>query len=315
MWQGHDLYMNLVQYQQRNNLDGQPRADRKLPYPMFPCIEKKSVFDEYGESIRPEDYIAVAKTLQPEDAITQLRIEDNAMEDEPEEEPPTKSIRQKYELSINCTIQYIDFEGRSDGRSIKKILNHVQPRKLILIHGSPEATEHLVEFCSRSLNTGTSTGGSKKVIAPRQGETIDVTEATNLYRLHLKSNFLESLDFRPVGSKSSISYVEGIIMVPPQEQDEDGQWHQPEPYLEVLPHGEYTSGHDALFVGDVKLSNFRQKLQEFGFRAEFKGGVLVVNGTVALRRTEGNSTINIEGSISEDYYKIRELLYKQFQIL
>jgi Zn-dependent metallo-hydrolase RNA specificity domain len=30
----------------------------------------------------------------------------------------------------------IDFEGRSDGRSIKAILTHVAPRKLILVRGS-----------------------------------------------------------------------------------------------------------------------------------------------------------------------------------
>jgi len=108
-------------------------------------------------------------------------------------------------------------------------------------------------------------------------------------------------------------------MVPPQEKDEEGQWNQPEPYLDVLPHGEYTHGHEAIFIGDVKLSNFRHKLHDLGFRTEFKGGALVVNGTVALRRdseqTGGKGSIHVEGSISEDYYKIRELLYKQFQIL
>eukprot|EP01124_Arcella_intermedia_P005522 TRINITY_DN13267_c0_g1_i1.p1 TRINITY_DN13267_c0_g1~~TRINITY_DN13267_c0_g1_i1.p1 ORF type:complete len:752 (-),score=213.87 TRINITY_DN13267_c0_g1_i1:29-1996(-) len=312
LWQGHDLYPELIKYNSQSQSQGK---ESKLPHPMYPCIEKKSVFDEYGESIRPEDYIAVAKTLQPEDAITQFRVEEDAMVEDVVEETPTKSIRQKCELAINCAIQYIDFEGRSDGRSIKKILNHVQPRKLILIHGSPEATEHLVKYCSSSFSTPGNNTGSKRVVAPRQGESVDVTEATNLYRLNLKSTFLESLDFKPVGSKSSVAYVEGIIMVPPQEQDEDGQWHQPEPYLDVLPHTQFSEGHDAVFVGDVKLLGFRQKLQEVGFKTEMKGGVLVVNGTVALRRAEGNASINIEGSISEDYYKIRDLLYNQFQIL
>jgi len=55
-------------------------------------------------------------------------------------------------------------------------------------------------------------------------------------------------------------------MVPPQEKDEEGQWNQPEPYLDVLPHGEYTHGHEAIFIGDVKLSNFRHKLHDLGFR-------------------------------------------------
>ena len=36
-----------------------------------------------------------------------------------------------FKVLVACKIEYIDFEGRSDGRSIKKILSHVQPRKLV----------------------------------------------------------------------------------------------------------------------------------------------------------------------------------------
>jgi len=34
-------------------------------------------------------------------------------------------------VEVKCTIKYIDFEGRSDGRSIKTILAHVAPRKMV----------------------------------------------------------------------------------------------------------------------------------------------------------------------------------------
>jgi len=88
MWQGHDLFPELAEHQHRQSIHNNPaRSDTKLPYLMFPCIEKKSVFDEYGESIRPEDYIAVAKTLQPEDSIIQLKkVEEDVMDEEPVEE-------------------------------------------------------------------------------------------------------------------------------------------------------------------------------------------------------------------------------------
>ena len=32
---------------------------------------------------------------------------------------------------MKCSLVYMDFEGRSDGRSIKSILGHVAPLKLV----------------------------------------------------------------------------------------------------------------------------------------------------------------------------------------
>lgn len=82
----------------------------------------------------------------------------------------------------------MDYEGRSDGRSIKKIITHLAPKKTvnntffhlfiylfqILIHGTTEATQHLSDYLV-----------AKKIFVatPYVGETVDVTEATNLYRV------------------------------------------------------------------------------------------------------------------------------------
>jgi len=320
LWQGHDLYTKS--------------ASNTTLFPMFPCIERRSVFDEYGEVIRPEDLAAAAEKalafasaipvtynrrqryhrIQQDQTPEILIKKDEEMEVEEEKvKIPTKCIRETLKVSVQCNIEYIDFEGRSDGRSIKKILSHVQARKMVLIHGGVEATAHLENYCKNMSDA------PKSILTPRVGETVDVTEATNLFRMHLKSNFMESLTFIDIPeSKCSISYIDGIIMIPPKEQGDDQKWFQPEPYLDVLPHTA-SRGHDSLFVGDVKLSNFRQVLQEYGLRADFKEGALVVNGTIALwRDTESNESgnnINIDGALSEDYFRVRELLYSQFHLL
>ncbi|KAK6925825.1 Zn-dependent metallo-hydrolase, RNA specificity domain, partial [Dillenia turbinata] len=41
-------------------------------------------------------------------------------------------------VQVKCSLVYLDFEGRSDGRSIKLIHAHVAPLKLVLVHGSAE---------------------------------------------------------------------------------------------------------------------------------------------------------------------------------
>jgi cleavage and polyadenylation specificity factor subunit 2 len=314
LWQGHDLYAKSTPV-------------NTTIHPMFPCIDRRSVFDEYGEVIRPEDLSAAAeKALAFANTIpqqTNYRIkqrikqqQQEEMEVEEEKEKvvvPTKCIRETLKVSVQCNIEYIDFEGRSEGKSIKKILSHVQPRKLVLIHGGVEATANLELFCRNMADA------PKSILTPRVGETVDVTEATNLFRMHLKSNLLEALN--PISipeSKCSISYIDGIIMIPPRELGDDGKWFQPEAYLDVLPQTATRVGHDAIFVGDVKLSNFRQILQQNGMRADFKGGALVVNGTIALWRdteNENGNNIHIDGALSEDYFRVRSILYDQFHLL
>jgi hypothetical protein len=36
-------------------------------------------------------------------------------------------------LQINASIQYIDFEGRTDGESIYKLMTGLRPRRVILV--------------------------------------------------------------------------------------------------------------------------------------------------------------------------------------
>ena len=53
----------------------------------------------------------------------------DAMKDEGEEEQeeeqgtPTKCVEEQLRLSISCRLEFVDFEGRSDGRSIRHILS------------------------------------------------------------------------------------------------------------------------------------------------------------------------------------------------
>lgn len=35
------------------------------------------------------------------------------------------------QVQVKCSLIYMDYEGRSDGRSIKSILTHVAPLKLV----------------------------------------------------------------------------------------------------------------------------------------------------------------------------------------
>ena len=46
---------------------------------------------------------------------------------------PTKCVQETLELSIKAKLMYIDYEGQSDGESIKKLLSNIKPKNLVNI--------------------------------------------------------------------------------------------------------------------------------------------------------------------------------------
>ncbi|KAF6032669.1 CPSF2 [Bugula neritina] len=72
--------------------------------------------------------------------------------------------------------------------------------------------------------------------------------------------------------------------------------------------------HKAIFFNEPKLSDLKQVMMKAGFQAEFNKGVLVVDDKIAVRKTVAG-IIQLEGCISEEYYKVRSLLYDQYAIV
>lgn len=85
--------------------------------------------------------------------------------------------------------------------------------------------------------------------------------------------------------------------------------------LEPIPLNGTIPPHENVFINELKLSEFKQVLSRSNISSEFSAGVLwCSNGTIAIRRVE-SGRVMVEGSISEDYYRVRQLLYEQYAIL
>ena len=65
-------------------------------------------------------------------------------------------------LEILANVVFIDFEGRSDGESVKRIISQMRPRQLILVHGTVEATNTLAEYCRSFRSTNFIPGSNGK---------------------------------------------------------------------------------------------------------------------------------------------------------
>lgn len=121
-----------------------------------------------------------------------------------------------------------------------------------MINGTEEATKELKKESERILID------CKEVIAPRVGERVDATSVTSLYKVRIKDSLYNSLPFVKVIESSSqreysVSFLDGKIHI----------LSDALPILEEIPKQQQQQlGHDAVFIGDLKLSDFKLTLSK-----------------------------------------------------
>jgi hypothetical protein len=72
--------------------------------------------------------------------------------------------------------------------------------------------------------------------------------------------------------------------------------------------------HGGIFIGDVKLSEVKQALAAVGVPSEFRGGRLVVGGSLVVRRDGPEGRLLMEGPLCEDYFTVRDVVYSQYNV-
>ncbi|EMS56660.1 Cleavage and polyadenylation specificity factor subunit 2 [Triticum urartu] len=273
--------------------------------PMFPFFENTADWDDFGEVINPDDYMMKQDEMDNNMMLGAGDGMDGKLDESSArlllDSAPSKVISNEMTVQVKCSLAYMDFEGRSDGRSVKSVIAHVAPLKLVLVHGSAEATEHLKMHCAKNSDL--------HVYAPQIEETIDVTSDLCAYKVQLSEKLMSNVISKKLG-EHEIAWVDsGVGKV-----DEK---------LTLLPPSSTPAAHKSVLVGDLKLADFKQFLANKGLQVEFAGGALRCGEYITVRKigdsnqkgSTGSQQIVVEGPLCEDYYKIRELLYSQFFLL
>lgn len=99
-------------------------------FKMYPIYDVRPRIDDYGEIIDMAEF----KKFEVEVVETEMGIAMSQQEDK--KKPETMEIPSKYSvetitLECRCKVHFIDFEGRSDGKSIRNILQRVAPKRLV----------------------------------------------------------------------------------------------------------------------------------------------------------------------------------------
>lgn len=292
---------------------------RKI-YPMFPFREELIKWDDYGQIIKPEEFTRGAELAHEQVNENRIKREDEEMAVDMKkeiDETPCKFINEEKIFSIKIRSMYIDFEGRSDGDSIKKIISSIKPKNMIIVHGTEKATVELARYCKQAQIV------QDTISTPRVGEIVDATSETQIYQVKLKDNIVSDLKFYK-SKDYELAWINGIIKVKNRGSNADldiTNINIPQSALD-LEYGLHPLNKEQLalikrkvvFVNEPKLSDLKQILVKNGYQAEFHGGVLVCEGRIALRKNEAGRII-LEGVVSDDYYGIRQILYDEYAII
>ncbi|BHF72564.1 cleavage and polyadenylation specificity factor subunit 2 [Sparganum proliferum] len=237
----------------------------------------------------------------------------------------TKCVVQKLELPIRCELSFIDYESRSDGEALKKIITGLRPQEVILVGGTNKAINHIAEHCKSVLMLK-----SDLIHVPQGLDVVNCTKEGDIYQARMKDSLVTGLKFTKI-REYELAWVEADIAESDNlsvKKDEgghmDGEDESGAPAVRasivsdslpmLVPASSHVAQHDTVFVNEPKLSDLKQILLNLGMSAEFVSGVLVVDNRVAIKRSEAGRLL-LEGMLCKVYYDVRAVLYRQFAIL
>jgi cleavage and polyadenylation specificity factor subunit 2 len=251
---------------------------------------------------------------------TEMADSDSEPEDDPDKiDGPAKVIIDSELIELRCQISFVDFSGLHDRRTIQNIIPLVKPRKLILIGGEEAETMELAEICRTALNAGLEAASAIDVFTPVVGMVIDASVDTNAWTVKLSRTMVRNLHWQNVRGMGVVAITGRLAAAsldsPPKEIEEGSAKKKARldapavpvslhtdseatPVLDVVPANMATAVRSVaqpFHVGDLRLADLRKLMKMKGMEAEFRGeGVLVINGTVAVRKT-ATGQIEVDG--------------------
>lgn len=325
LWRGYDLTADAMQ-----------KVRARGQHPLFPYIEPRTAFDDYGELFR------LPSVLQEEE---ERRRERNAAEsaeydDDPppvEETVPTTSVIQDISILIHAKISFVDLEGRCDLRTFQNtVTNEVKPLAIAFVHTPTAYQQSLTPYFKRM---------GRLVHFPTDGQVIDVASHRHMRNITIEHTTYKDLQFFSL-LDYQVAIVNGAIAgktvdkdadkvkedqiagensdgamqvdVPASEPSkiENGDLEHLEKQIAVLELDKAaTSDKEKLFIGDLKLREFKELLDRHprGFKTGISGAILTVNDVVTVQREgkAGQSTLVVDGPLCDTYFLVRALLYSK----
>ncbi|KAL5120977.1 hypothetical protein ACEQ8H_001165 [Pleosporales sp. CAS-2024a] len=271
------------------------------------------------DASKPKDKQRRRKLNTDDQGDTDMAESDSEPEDDSDKvDGPSKIMIESETLELRCQIAFVDFSGLHDRRTIQNIVPLVKPRKLIFIGGEEHETMELAEICRSALNAGAEASGTIDVFTPAVGVVINASVDTNAWTVKLSRSMVRNLHWQNVRGMGVVAITGRLAAAslesPPKEEEGSAKKKarldapavpvssqlesNATPVLDVVPANMATAVRSVaqpFHVGDLRLADLRKLMKSNGMEAEFRGeGVLVINGTVAVRKT-ATGQIEVDG--------------------
>ena len=216
-------------------------------------------------------------------------------------EPPAKTVLAPARLPVRARLAVGDARGRADARGLRNIVAAVAPLHCVLLGAS---TDELAALAASVAGDG----GAGTVATPADGDTADASAGAASFRVALSDAALASVSLTPCGGGAEAGWLDAVLAPPAA----------PGEALAALPAAERAAARGGALVGDVRLSDLRAALGAAGVPSAFAagGGALVCAGRVVVRRSAPAAAaaqeLVVEGPLCDEYFVVRDVLYKQF---
>uniref|UniRef100_A0AC35U3G7 Cleavage and polyadenylation specificity factor subunit 2 n=1 Tax=Rhabditophanes sp. KR3021 TaxID=114890 RepID=A0AC35U3G7_9BILA len=283
-------------------------------------------WDQYGEIIHAEEIIGMdpyRKTFviqSAEEGEEEEVVVAEAQQQWPWEDVPTKCINQSTVVDVQCQVEFFDFEARTDGESLRKIIKQINPKNLIIVNGYDSAIQKLISHCKNQV------GIEGQTVHVTCGKAADIPFESKGSFISLSNQLLKTIDMKQ-SNGHEWAWVSGRLQSKGQlhaQENEDGMEEDTENLEQKLVlcpiEDEEIERHDVIYLNEYKLSDIKQRFTEAGFVANITHdpvrGVnfLHING-MAIIFKDVSGSIRIEGEFSDEYFGIRETLYSMFAII
>lgn len=126
---------------------------------------------------RQEEFIKFDSNSEEPIPDEENKKTDDGIEEVDPYDLPSKCVMYEQNIYVAAKIVQIDFEGRSDGESLKQIVLALKPRRLILIRGSQISTKIVLNFAKVFSDS--------IVFSPRVGQCLNVTSESHIYQVKI----------------------------------------------------------------------------------------------------------------------------------
>ena len=280
-----------------------------LATPIFPEENELEMlkYDEYGSMIdldevgteKGEAGDALVRALASEAAAERCAAEgaEEPGDDIVEPEVPTRVETQEISVQLAARVIRLDFDGRSDGASVETLLSKMAPRSCIIVNGTAEAKSKLAASLMRDLE-----GLNSHVFVPDDREEI-LVDLGPIRPAILSDALFKSIQMRPVPDSLELGWLDSTAHV---ESDDTL-------FLQQRVQAQGDNRYGGVFIGDVKLSQLKRALTRENIASEFHAGGLYCAGNILVKR-QAEGGLVLEGSLSDNYFKIRDILYSQYHV-